>query len=186
MKLFFSTATVLLFVVVFFGIAFQQKALAGPTDCKPGYEWKPRSGVGCVQKNCSDVPDAHWGYTQNCVCGTSGSIHEKDTDPNKECHYPADHKSCPSCVYACVHNDDECPGEKKGEKETKQDTKKDGAKDTKKNTPATATPNTPSLSTAALTIKPTLTTKATNKCNNNTDCTKDTSEAGACASPSSN
>lgn len=87
---------------------------AGPDDCKSGYEWKPRSGVGCVQINCNDIPDAHWGYTQNCVCGSSGSIHEKASDPNKECVYPQDHKACPGCVYACVHGDEECPGVESG------------------------------------------------------------------------
>lgn len=92
----------------------------GPDDCKPGYEWRPRSGVGCVQTNCNDVPDAHWGYTQDCVCGSSGSINENPNDPNKECHYPQDHASCPGCVYACVYADEECPNEKKEVKENEK------------------------------------------------------------------
>jgi len=144
------------FVVLLFG---NQQASAGPDDCKPGYEWKPRSGVGCVQKNCNDISDAHWGYTQNCVCGSSGSIHEKDTDPNKECVYPANHKSCPGCVYACVHHDEDCPADVKKEKDTKGNDDKDSKKDNKD----TNTSNAPALSAATPTIKPALTTKSSTK-----------------------
>lgn len=82
---------------------------SGPDDCKAGYEWQARSGVGCVQVDCNDIPDAHWGYTRDCVCGSSGSIHEKGSDPNKACRRSHDFVACPSCVYACVHADDVCP-----------------------------------------------------------------------------
>ncbi|MEA3323024.1 MAG: hypothetical protein U9Q12_02275 [Patescibacteria group bacterium] len=96
-----------IFLLLFF--PFFSISAIGPDDCKSGHTWKPRSGVGCVQTNCNDVPHAHWGYTQNCVCGSSGSIHENPDDPNKECYYPSSHTACPGCVYACVHADDKCP-----------------------------------------------------------------------------
>jgi hypothetical protein len=111
MTTFFRHAMCGLLASVVFFVACDVCAM-GPDDCKPGYEWKPRSGVGCVQSNCNDIPDAHWGYTQDCVCGSSGSIHENSDDPNIECRYPADHASCPSCVYACVHTGETCPHEK--------------------------------------------------------------------------
>ncbi len=84
-------------------------AHADITDCKNGYKFNPRSGVGCQQINCNDIPDAHYSYTGACICGSSGSINEKPTDPNKECAYPLDHQSCPGCVYACVGLNDPCP-----------------------------------------------------------------------------
>ncbi|MBD3281385.1 hypothetical protein GF391_01435 [Candidatus Uhrbacteria bacterium] len=86
-------------------------AHADITDCKNGYKFNPRSGVGCQQINCNDIEHAHYSYTGACICGSSGSIHEKPTDPNKECSYPLDHGSCPGCIYACVGFDDPCPGE---------------------------------------------------------------------------
>jgi hypothetical protein len=84
---------------------------AAITDCKNGYKFNRNSGVGCQQINCNDIPDAHYSYTGSCICGTSGSINEKATDPNKACRYGNDHTSCPGCVYACVHLDEKCPDE---------------------------------------------------------------------------
>ncbi len=127
-------------------------------DCKPGYIWKPNSGVGCVQENCNDIPDAHWGYVQDCVCGSSGSIHEKDTDPNKECIYSADHESCPSCVYACVHNDEECP-ETKTSKNTKKSDDKNLTKDDKSSTSGQPAKGTKTQTAATSTIRPALSTQ---------------------------
>lgn len=79
-------------------------------DCKPGYKFNARSGVGCQQENCNDIPDAHYSYTGYCICGSSGSMYENPDDPNKECALPHDDPSCPGCVYACVHLDEPCPG----------------------------------------------------------------------------
>ncbi len=78
-------------------------------DCPPGYEWQPNSGVGCVQSNCYSVANAHLSYTGRCVCGSSGSFAENPDDPNKECY--SDKPSCQGCVVACVHLDEDCPGE---------------------------------------------------------------------------
>jgi hypothetical protein len=77
--------------------------------CLPGYVFQPRSGVGCVQEDCNSYEYAHWSYEGYCVCGSSGSISENPKDPNKECGYPPTYRSCPGCVYACVHFDEECP-----------------------------------------------------------------------------
>jgi hypothetical protein len=106
MKKILSTTIFLLSMFIFTSIAH-----ADITDCKNGYKFSPRSGVGCQQINCNEIPDAHYSYTGYCICGTSGSINEKATDPNKECSYPSDYESCPSCLYACVHLDEECPNE---------------------------------------------------------------------------
>lgn len=78
--------------------------------CNSGYEWDQKIGK-CIQSNCNSdqIPNAHYSYVKDCVCGSSGSINEKETDPNKECHYGLDYKSCPGCVYACVGLKDECP-----------------------------------------------------------------------------
>lgn len=81
----------------------------GPDDCANGYEWKPNTGVGCVQSDCNDIADAHWSYTGTCVCGSSGSMYEDSSDPNIECHRDSDFDACPGCVYACVHIGDSCP-----------------------------------------------------------------------------
>lgn len=89
-------------------------ALASAKECPPGYEWQRMSGVGCVQSDCNDIPDAHYSYTRSCVCGSSGSINENPEDPNKECRRSNDYESCPGCVYACVHSDEDCPGEVSG------------------------------------------------------------------------
>lgn len=77
--------------------------------CPKGYEFRPQSGVGCVQIDCGSIPDAHYGYTGNCVCGSSGSIHEDPTDPNKACYMPETFEYCPRCVYACIGTDETCP-----------------------------------------------------------------------------
>ncbi len=73
--------------------------------CAPGYVWRRMSGVGCVQKDCYDV-GAHYSYTQACICGLNNP---KPGDKTKSCIRPANYISCPSCVYACVAPDEECP-----------------------------------------------------------------------------
>lgn len=90
----------------------QTEFIDDPNDkCPSGYAYKPRYGVDCVQINCEEgkIPNAHLSYTGDCVCGSSGSINENPEDPNKECSYGSDNKSCPGCVYACVGLKDECP-----------------------------------------------------------------------------
>ena len=84
-------------------------AYAAIDDCRPGYKFNRNSGVGCQQENCGSVPGAHYSYEGHCICGSSGSINENPDDPNKACSYRNDHESCPGCVYACVHVDEECP-----------------------------------------------------------------------------
>ena len=78
-------------------------------ECSPGYEFKPSSGVGCVQIDCNNIADAHYGYVGDCICGSSGSMYENPEDPNKECYRDFDYESCPGCLYACVHFDENCP-----------------------------------------------------------------------------
>ncbi|KKW14927.1 MAG: hypothetical protein UY52_C0021G0036, partial [Parcubacteria group bacterium GW2011_GWC2_49_9] len=78
-------------------------------DCGTGYEFRPSSGVGCVQINCGTIKDAHYSYTERCICGSAGSEFENPADPNKSCNYPADYASCPGCLFACVHADEDCP-----------------------------------------------------------------------------
>lgn len=87
--------------------------VAIPVDengCKPGYTWDRMSGVGCKQTNCYNeaIPNAHWSYEGYCVCGSSGSIDEKQDDPNKECAYPSNYAKCPGCVYECVKFTEDC------------------------------------------------------------------------------
>lgn len=77
--------------------------------CAPGYTFSPRSGISCTQTDCNEIADAHYSYEGYCICGSSGSIAENPADPNKECGYPATYRSCPSCLYACVHLNEECP-----------------------------------------------------------------------------
>lgn len=86
-------------------------ASASITDCKNGYNFNRNSGVGCQQINCNEIPDAHYSYTGDCICGSAGSINEKPTDPNKSCRYSNDNTACPGCVYACVHVNDPCPNQ---------------------------------------------------------------------------
>jgi hypothetical protein len=76
--------------------------------CPRGYEFRPQSGVGCVQVNCEDISFAHYGYTGDCVCGSSGSIGENRTETNKACYLPADDQRCPNCVYKCITYEQEC------------------------------------------------------------------------------
>ncbi|XOU94699.1 MAG: hypothetical protein ACNFW9_01390 [Candidatus Kerfeldbacteria bacterium] len=97
-------------VLVIGVLLFPIIALAfGADECENGYVWEPKSGVGCVQEDCNIIPNAHYSYVQDCVCGSSGSMYEDPLDSNTECYYPFDYESCPSCVYACVGADEECP-----------------------------------------------------------------------------
>ena len=101
------TLLMAVFGAVSFFIAPQVQSAFG--DCPTGYRFDPRSGVGCVQTDCASVPFAHYSYEGYCVCGSSGSINENLSDPNKECGYPSDHTTCPNCLFACVHLDETCP-----------------------------------------------------------------------------
>ncbi len=73
--------------------------------CLPGYVWRRMSGVGCVQKDCAEV-GAHYSYTQACICSF---VNPKPGAKTKACQRPANYRACPSCVYACVGPDEECP-----------------------------------------------------------------------------
>ena len=89
----------------------EQPASQERDKCPSGYKYSPKSGIACIQANCHTeaIPNAHWSYEGYCVCGSLGSIAEKDTDPNKECALPSECAYCPGCVYACVGLKDECP-----------------------------------------------------------------------------
>lgn len=73
--------------------------------CKPGYVWQRMSGVGCVQKDCSSS-GGHYSYTKACICGL---VNPKPGDKTKSCIRPSNYIACPSCVYACVEKDTDCP-----------------------------------------------------------------------------
>ena len=73
--------------------------------CKPGYEWQRMSGVGCVQTDCG-AAGGHYSYTKRCICGF---VNPKPGDKTKSCMRPSNYLACPSCVYACVTSDAECP-----------------------------------------------------------------------------
>lgn len=155
-----------IFLLLFFPLL--QSFAIGPNDCKSGYTWESRSGVGCVQTDCKNIPNAHYGYVRDCVCGSSGSIHENPDDPNKACRYPSNHTTCPSCVYACVHADDECPVVSGLKNTTKPD----------ESQPETAQPNPtqkPPVKTNTAQvpqIRPTLSTQAVTKRTCTTYCEK--------------
>ena len=73
--------------------------------CKSGYEWQRMSGVGCVQKDCKAV-GGHYSYTKACICGF---VNPKPGDKTKSCIRPSNYIACPSCLYACVAPDSDCP-----------------------------------------------------------------------------
>ncbi len=98
--------------LLFLFVILIPKSFAGISDCSAGYEFQRMSGVGCVQKNCALVPNAHYSYEGYCICGSAGSINENPNDPNKRCTLPHDNAACPDCVYACVHNNEDCPSQK--------------------------------------------------------------------------
>lgn len=73
--------------------------------CRPGYEWQRMSGVGCVQKSCAEA-GGHYSYTKACICSF---VDPKPGAKTKACMRPSNYLACPSCVFACVGPDDECP-----------------------------------------------------------------------------
>ncbi|MCB9636886.1 MAG: hypothetical protein H6721_32665 [Sandaracinus sp.] len=81
---------------------------ADAQGCRAGFQWNRRFG-GCVQVDCSSVTHAHYAHGGECVCGSSGSVNERATDPNQECSTPRDDTTCSGCVYACVRNGQSCP-----------------------------------------------------------------------------
>ncbi len=143
-----------IFLLLFFPFLFA--SAASPDDCKPGYTWEAQSGIGCVQTNCKDISHAHYGYVRDCICGSSGSIRENPNDPNKECRYPSNHTACPSCIYACVHANDECsvaPGLKNTPKSDKLPTETTPPKPPQNPPVKTNTASSP-------TVRPTLSTQS--------------------------
>jgi hypothetical protein len=77
--------------------------------CLPGYHFDPKSGIGCIQTDCSKVTHAHYSFDGYCVCGTSGVPGEKPDDPNLECKLPRNHAGCPGCTYLCLKLIETCP-----------------------------------------------------------------------------
>ncbi len=100
-----------LFLVLVF--ALPSSVSAGITDCAEGYSFNPRSGVGCMQKDCTSVPHAFYDYTGHCVCYACGEVGcSGDKDYRKGCTRDASYAQCPWCLYLCISPDDRCPGEK--------------------------------------------------------------------------
>jgi len=73
--------------------------------CKAGYEWQRMSGVGCVQKDCV-AAGGHYSYTKACICSF---VDPQPGAKTKACMRPSNYIACPSCVYACVGPDSDCP-----------------------------------------------------------------------------
>jgi hypothetical protein len=86
----------------------QKKIELDDFGCRPGYKWHQKMGK-CIQSDCDSIEHAHYSYVLDCICGSSESIDENPEDPNKECGYSLQYESCPGCVYACVHFDEDCP-----------------------------------------------------------------------------
>jgi hypothetical protein len=107
----YIVATLALFALVFAVSFFIRPTQAKFGDCDPGYTFNPRSGVGCMQTNCLEVPNAKYSYEGRCICGSSGSETENPLDANKECYFPATEEGCPGCLVKCVHFNEKCPGE---------------------------------------------------------------------------
>ncbi|MCK4623342.1 MAG: hypothetical protein KAT62_14155 [Desulfuromonadales bacterium] len=84
--------------------------VAQAVNCPLGYHYD-RKSANCIQSDCFDIPHAHYTPGGQCVCGSSGSMMENPSDPNKECILPKN-PSCQGCVYACVGLNDLCPHEK--------------------------------------------------------------------------
>lgn len=73
--------------------------------CRPGYEWQRMSGVGCVQTDCA-AAGGHYSYVRDCICSF---VNPKPGAKTKACMRPSNYLACPSCVYACVGPEEECP-----------------------------------------------------------------------------
>jgi hypothetical protein len=80
----------------------------GGPECPSGFVWQRMSGVGCVQEDCFNVPNAKLSYTSDCIC----------LDGYKPCYEPVDSSgvacgpNCPmSRLVGCVDPDALCPGE---------------------------------------------------------------------------
>jgi hypothetical protein len=79
-------------------------------ECPPGFEWRPMSGVGCVQMDCFDMGGV-WSYTQACICIEGYTPCMEDVDytsfDRERCT-----KNCPAKrLIACVITGSLCPGE---------------------------------------------------------------------------
>jgi hypothetical protein len=77
-------------------------------ECPPGFEFKPNSGVGCVQMDCFNQ-GGHWSSTQQCICA----------EGKKPCRCSVDYsgfddeKCFPDCPFtklvSCIDVQAECP-----------------------------------------------------------------------------
>ena len=84
----------------------------GP-ECPSGFFWQRMSGVGCMQEGCTDIANAKYSYTGQCIC----------LEGYRSCYEPVDYAGfdsakcgpfCPaSSLVACVAADALCPGEEK-------------------------------------------------------------------------
>ncbi len=85
-------------------------AAQGP-QCPPGFVWQRLSGVGCVQGDCLQIPNAHLSYEGHCICN-EGYV---------GCYEPVDYAQfdgnkckpfCPaSRLVQCVPKGSLCPGQ---------------------------------------------------------------------------
>lgn len=80
-------------------------------DCPSGWGENPWFRGRCVQTDCESITHAHYSSVGDCVCGSSGSIHESRDDPNQECMRSREYSACPGCVYKCLYLTQECPNE---------------------------------------------------------------------------
>ncbi|MFC2162435.1 hypothetical protein ACFLRF_02025 [Candidatus Altiarchaeota archaeon] len=79
--------------------------VGGGGPCPPGFEFRPNSGVGCVQTDCF-AAGGYWSYTQACICGNgkTACTEPVNYDPEK-CH-----PFCPARkLVACVTAGGKCP-----------------------------------------------------------------------------
>jgi hypothetical protein len=98
-------------IILFLAALATSRAGAQEPACPPGFDWQRMSGVGCVQSDCFDIPNAKLSYTSACIC----------QDGYKDCSEPVDYEgfdrslcgpNCPSStLVACVPLDAPCPGE---------------------------------------------------------------------------
>jgi hypothetical protein len=106
-----SLPLILLLILVLLGSRGSGRAVAQEPACPPGFKWVRTSGVGCVQEDCLEIPNAKLSYTSACIC----------LDGYKPCWEPVDYTSfdrtgcgpnCPnSRLIACIEPEGTCPNE---------------------------------------------------------------------------
>lgn len=93
------------------GLGASGRAVAQEPECPPGFKWVRMSGVGCVQEDCLDIPNAKLSYTSSCICldGYKGCSELVD-------YTGFDREKCgPHCpngrLIACIDPEATCPNE---------------------------------------------------------------------------